>query len=168
MASQSAPEHVTFVPETAVRERAAAAFELHRRRLAELLPGAEIHHVGSTAVPGSLTKGDLDIHLRVTGEQLAQADATLTEHYARNASSTHTATFSSFKDDKSEPPLGIQLTAMGGPEDHFCRLRDYLIAHPATNAQYNALKRRFEGAAMDEYRAVKAAFLSDVFRRLDA
>jgi GrpB-like predicted nucleotidyltransferase (UPF0157 family) len=37
------------------------------------LPGARVEHVGSTAVPGSLTKGDLDICVIVEGGQFERA-----------------------------------------------------------------------------------------------
>ncbi len=163
--SPPAAERVHFVPEEARRAQAAVAFETHRQRLGALLPNAEIHHVGSTAVPGSWTKGDLDIQVRVRPDELARADAVLARHYARNEASDRTRTFSSFKDDGSSPALGIQLTAMGGAEDHFCFLRDYLNAHPEANAHYNALKRRFEGAPMQEYRAAKAIFLAGLIEK---
>ena len=161
------PEHVSFVPEAAIRDRVAGAFEYHRQRLSTLLPNAETHHIGSTAVPGSLTKGDLDIQVRVAIKQFALADGVLAEHYNRNVTSNHTRTFSSFKEDSADPPLGIQLTAVGGPEDYFCRLRDHLTAHPEANERYNALKRRFEGAMMDDYRAAKSTFMDALLEQLN-
>ena len=152
-------ERASFVPEPVIRERVEAAFAGHHRRLALLFPASDILHVGSTAVPGSLTKGDLDIQIRVTAGQFACADAGLAVHYQRNRDSSHSSTFSSFKDDDAEPPLGIQLTVAGGPEDFFWKLRDHLIAHPEANERYNQLKRRFEGATMTDYRAAKSDFM---------
>ena len=157
-------ERVSFVPESAIRGRVEAAFIHHRELLASLLPEAEAHHIGSTAVQGSLTKGDLDIQVRVAAEQFAHADAVLASHYERNIASTHSPTFSSFKDDSADPPLGIQLTVAGGQDDFFCRLRDYLIAHPEVNERYNALKRRFDGALMADYRAAKSAFIEALLK----
>jgi GrpB-like predicted nucleotidyltransferase (UPF0157 family) len=154
------------VSEATIRAEVDAAFTAHRRALAMLLPEAEIHHIGSTAVPGSITKGDLDIQVRVCASHFADADATLGNHYRRNLASTHTETFSSFKDDEADPPLGIQLTAINSPDDFFCTLRDYLIANADVNEQYNDLKREFEGAAMDEYRTAKSAFLEALIKRL--
>ena len=154
-----APERVSFISEAVVRERVGSAFARHRQRLARLLPYADAQHIGSTAVLGSLTKGDLDIQLRVTAERFARADAILASHYERNVASAHSPTFSSFKDDSDDPPLGLQLTVAGGPDDFFCQLRDYLIAHPEANERYNNLKRRFEGALMTDYRIAKSDFL---------
>jgi GrpB-like predicted nucleotidyltransferase (UPF0157 family) len=42
-----------------------AAFEAERTRLAPLLAGAEIHHFGSTAVPGLAAKPVIDMIARV-------------------------------------------------------------------------------------------------------
>lgn len=158
-------ELVRFVPEESIRGQIAAAFAHHRRRLAILLPEAECHHVGSTAVTGSLTKGDLDIQLRVPAERIAHADGILAAHYERNMTSTHTVTFSSFKDDGVSPTLGIQLTAIGGAEDIFCVVRDELNAHPDANQRYNDLKRCFEGCPMHDYRVAKSAFLETLLEQ---
>ena len=149
MKSSESGERVNFVTEDSIRALTNAAFETHRRRLKSLLPEAEIQHVGSTAVPGSLTKGDLDIQLRVPAAKFHAADAALARYYERNVASTHSSTFSSFKDDRTNPPLGLQLTVIGGPEDKFCLLRDHLLAHPDANRSYNVdrpesrFRRRF-------------------------
>jgi GrpB-like predicted nucleotidyltransferase (UPF0157 family) len=162
----SEDERIHFVNEAEIRARVTAAFEAHQRRILAWCPRVEVEHVGSTAVPGSLTKGDLDIQVRVSAEQFAETDAALGRHYARNVESTHSATFSSFKDDGADPPLGIQLTAIGGPEDFFVRIREFLIANEESNERYNELKRRFEGATMAEYRAAKSAFLEELLKHV--
>lgn len=161
-------ERVCFIPEAMIRTRVAECFEHQQRRLAAWLPDAEIHHIGSTAVPGSLTKGDLDIQVRIAVPDFEHADAVLAQHYERNLASTHSSTFSSFKDDGSDPELGIQLTGIGAPEDFFCQLRDLLIAHPELNENYNALKRQFAGASMDDYRAAKTVFMNSLLDQLSS
>ena len=159
-------ERVRFVSELVIRKRVEIALTHHRELLTRLLPEAKSYHIGSTAVPGSLTKGDLDIQLRVTVGQFTRADAVLASHYQRNTGSAHSPTFSSFNDDRADPPLGIQLTVAGGPDDFFCRLRDYLIAHSEVNERYNELKRRFDGALMVDYRAAKSAFIEELLENI--
>jgi GrpB-like predicted nucleotidyltransferase (UPF0157 family) len=56
---------VWFLPEAHFRTRVLQRFEQLKAELAVLIPDADIQHVGSTAIPGSLTKGDLDIQIRV-------------------------------------------------------------------------------------------------------
>ncbi|HEX5752897.1 MAG TPA: GrpB family protein [Archangium sp.] len=150
--------NVRFYSYELVRERTEEAFREHHARLFSLLPYADIQHVGSTAIPGARTKGDLDIQVRVPPERFAEAEAVLAERYARNEGSERTPGFSSFKDDTLEVPLGIQLTAMGGSHDFFSRVRDVLRADAKLLAEYDALKARWEGRPMDAYREEKGAF----------
>ena len=151
-------ETVRFLPYDQVRERAEAAFREHHARLVALLPWADVQHVGSTAVPGARTKGDLDIQVRVPPERFAESEAVLARHYARNTLSERTDEFSAFQDETLEVPLGVQLTAMDGPHDIFARARDLLRADPARVAEYDALKARWEGGDMEAYREEKGAF----------
>ncbi len=151
-------ERVRFQPYEEVRERAEEAFREHHARLSALLPFADIQHVGSTAIPGARTKGDLDIQVRVPPERFAEAEALLATRYARNEKSERTPAFASFQDESLPVPLGLQLTAMGGSHDFFSRARDLLLADPARVAEYDALKARWEGRPMEAYREEKSAF----------
>ncbi len=45
-----------------------------------LLPEAELDHIGATAVPGALTKGDLDILVRVSPPAFPAAVEVLKQH----------------------------------------------------------------------------------------
>ena len=153
-----------FIAEATIREHAAAAFEQHQARLLALLPDAEIQHIGSTALPGALTKGDLDIVVRVSQADFDTAAATLAAHYERNTGSTRTASFASFKDDHADPPLGIQLVVRGSDLDDFCTFRDFLAAHPEYLAAYNRLKRAAHGQPMERYREQKSRFVEQMLR----
>ena len=62
---------MSFVPESEVRESVARLYSRLEKQLGELLPGADIQHVGSTAIPGCMTKGDLDIQVRVPPQTYA-------------------------------------------------------------------------------------------------
>lgn len=135
--------------------------------LRDLLPfSAEIRHVGATAVPGCLTKGDLDIVVRVPAEAFGAADEALAARFARNTGSKHTDGFSSFEDAATIPHLGVQLTVAGGADDYFHLFVDALLRDPELVAQYNVLKRRFDGQPMDVYRTAKSAFVEDVLAHL--
>ena len=130
-----------------------------------LPPSAEIRHIGATAVPGCLTKGDLDIVVRVPLEDFPTADTALSKLFARNIGSTRTPHFSAFEDASSNPPLGIQLTAIGGEFDSFHHFVDALLASPQLVAAYNALKRDWNGAAMEDYRRAKDEFIAQALQR---
>src|SRR5688572_24200981 len=101
-------------------------------QLAALIPNAEVHHIGATAIPGSITKGDVDILIRVSAEHFASALESLRENFSVKQPENWTAEFASFGDDAEyELPLGIQLVVMGSTDDFFLFLRDYFIAKPA-------------------------------------
>ncbi|MBL8883687.1 MAG: GrpB family protein [Hyphomicrobium sp.] len=145
------------------REKAQRLFERVRNSLMPLLPSdADIRHIGATAVPGCLTKGDLDIVIRVSGKAFHQADALLAGHFVRNDGSIRTAGFSAFEDASSDPHLGIQLTMIGGPHDFFHLFVEALRRSPDLVSEYNTLKLHHEGSDMTVYRAAKDAFIERV------
>lgn len=152
-------ERVTFGDEADFREAAHRAYGEHRGALAALLPRARMEHVGSTAVPGSITKGDLDICVIVEPADFAEADALLGGRYRRNLGSIHTAEFAAFIVDGGAIDVGIQLVAAESRWDAFVRWRDLLRSDPEVLRAYDVLKRRYEGKPMDEYRAAKSEFI---------
>ncbi len=141
-----------------------AAFADHSARIARVLPEAAIEHVGSTAIPGALTKGDLDLLVRTPAERFAGAVAALRDRYAVHQPENWTPTYASFADRGShDPPVGVQLVVAGSADDAlFAPFRDALIADPQLLAQYNALKRGLDGAEYDDYTDAKQAFIERV------
>jgi GrpB-like predicted nucleotidyltransferase (UPF0157 family) len=128
-----------------------------------LLPsGSDIRHVGATSTPGALTKGDLDIAVRVIAEDFAAAQAMLDASHFQNLKSVRDATFSAYEADGFAIPVGVQLVVRGSRLDVFERVRQALLSDPVRLAQYNALKQRFDGQPMADYRAAKAAFIQQI------
>ena len=110
-----------------------------------MLPEADIQHVGSTAIPDSLTKGDLDIQVRVPLDLFPLAVQRLGTQYHLNEGSIRTDTFAAFQDDTTAPPLGVQLSAIGSLEGFFWTLRDVFRTDPVLQRAYDALKQQYEG-----------------------
>jgi GrpB-like predicted nucleotidyltransferase (UPF0157 family)/GNAT superfamily N-acetyltransferase len=133
------------------------------RKLRDLLaPPIDIRHIGATSISGCLTKGDLDIVVRVDPARFLEIDRSLEEHFERNSGSVRTSSFSAFEDADAVPPLGIQLTAINGPDDRFHHFADALRSAPALVERYNALKIQFDGRPMAAYRAAKDDFIAGV------
>ena len=153
----------TLADTESAREAAQRLFVAVSQSLAAILPRtADIRHVGATAVHGCLTKGDLDIVVRIPAQDFSDADAALASRYARNGGSIRTETFSAFEDASSEPHLGIQLAVIDGPFDFFHQFTEELRRSPPLVEEYNALKRSYDGADMALYRAAKDAFVEKV------
>ncbi|WP_439891923.1 GrpB family protein [Ralstonia sp. 25C] len=156
-------ETLRLQPHPAASAQADAAFHAFVARWASRLPAsADIVHVGSTAIPGCLTKGDLDICVRADRADVAHIDALLAACYARNAGSFRSDDFSAFKDDAHQPPLGVQLVARGSELDVFVRFCDCLLRSSELVAAFNALKAAHAGRSMASYRLAKADFIAKV------
>lgn len=148
--------HITATDHAAMQSLALE----HKKRIASVLPaGAEIEHVGATAVPGCLTKGDIDLAVRVAAHDFAAAELALAALLERNSDSHRSADFASFCDPDARPELGVQLVAAGSAFDFFATFRDALIADPALLARYNTLKLTWDGRDMEAYRVAKSAFV---------
>ena len=66
------------------------------------------------------------------------------------------------KNSTTSPHLGIQLTAIDGPEDFFHLFVEALKRDTALVAEYNALKQKFDRRPMADYRAAKDDFVAKV------
>lgn len=151
-------ELVNFYEHRFFNDKAHELFLEHREKIKQVVPKADIQHVGSTAIPGTLTKGDLDIQVRVTQEQFQQAVQALSTLYSINDGSVKTETFQAFKDDTTDPPLGVQLTIKDSEFDFFHKFRDVLLMSEEYRRKYDELKSCYEGRDMDRYREAKNEF----------
>jgi GrpB-like predicted nucleotidyltransferase (UPF0157 family) len=152
-----------LVDADSARERAKQLFAEAAKSLAAILPPTvDIWHIGATAIPDCLTKGDVDIVVRVPAEDFDTADSILATQFTRNEGSIRTTSFSAFEDATKQPHLGIQLTVVDGPFDFFHLFIERLQQSPRLIEEYNTLKRLYDGGDMSAYRAAKDAFVERV------
>ncbi len=132
-------------------------------KLRDLLPEAELQHIGATAVPGSITKGDIDVLIHISRERFENAVEVLKQHFAVNQPENWTATFASFGDDCGyELPLGIQVAVKNSEDDFLLFLRDQLISNPELVAECNYLKRTYAPKGRQEYWKAKDEFFQKI------
>ena len=155
-------ETIHFVKTEEISEKTDRLFETEKAKLSDLFRHADIQHIGSTSVPGTISKGDLDINIRVPQTDFDVTAEKLKTIYQINQFHNWTASFASFKDDSRD--LGVQLTAIGSSDDCFVTQRDYLRAHPEKVAELNQLKEKFEGKSMEEYRKEKDVFFEGLIK----
>ena len=160
--SASNDETVSFLPEDHFRARVQRRFAQLRSELQTAISGAQIEHVGSTAITGALTKGDLDVQVRVSASAYSAAKDRLCELYDVNAGGFSGSDAISFEDYSGEPHVGIHLTVVGGSGDVQSRFRDLLLAPESLRQDYDDLKRQFEGKSMAKYREAKETFVTRV------
>ena len=159
---------VRIRPASELRESVAVALREHSRRIRTGLGGVEIEHVGSTSIPGALTKGDLDVLVRVDAAGFDAAVVALRGLYAVHQPENWTATYASFADrSASDPPVGVQLAVRGSADDLlFAPFRQALIDDPALLREYNALKLSLDGADYQGYTDAKGVFVERVLAGL--
>jgi GrpB-like predicted nucleotidyltransferase (UPF0157 family) len=154
-------ERVHFEMSEVSQPRAAEIVQAVAALVRAEVPSSDVQDMGATAIPGLLTKGDVDVSVRVDAEEFPRVVEFLGAHFNVHQRHNWTNSYASFADDdRYSLPVGIQATVVDGREDTFVAQRDRLAARPQLIAEYNALKRRYEGADMDEYRAAKHAFIA--------
>ncbi len=156
-----------FKPEEVNREAVAACFAEHRAAIEALIGGAQVEHVGSTAVPGALTKGDLDLLVRVPEERFSDAIDSLRSLYSVDQPENWSSTFASFRQEPGgDVPVGIQAVIAGSGDDSlFLEWRERLRSEPDLLERFNDFKRSQVGADPDRYVAAKARFIEGVLGR---
>jgi GrpB-like predicted nucleotidyltransferase (UPF0157 family) len=132
-------------------------------RLSALLPNAEFRHIGATAIPGAVTKGDVDVLLRVEQVDFAASAAILRSHLLTKQPENWTEVFASFGDDSSYPfPLGVQLVVKDSEGDFFLYLHEYFTSDFEHLAEYNRIKTESAAHGSEEYWRAKDRFLSSI------
>jgi alkanesulfonate monooxygenase SsuD/methylene tetrahydromethanopterin reductase-like flavin-dependent oxidoreductase (luciferase family)/GrpB-like predicted nucleotidyltransferase (UPF0157 family) len=131
-----------------------------RRALAEAGVHGELTLTGGSSIPDLLTKGDIDLHLRVTAAKFADAVAGLrgmSDRYQIVHPEIWTPWLAAFE-RVSGPPVGIAITVVGSEHDRrFVNSWERLGADPAARREYNALKRR-----APDYETEKSAFFDRI------
>lgn len=113
-------------------------------------------------MPGALTKGDVDLAVRVPKSLFCDAIRALESVYAVHQPENWTATYASFKEEPlKDLPVGVQLSVRDSQDDHFVATRDLLRSDTDLLSDYNALKSS-HGNDNETYRAAKAAFFENL------
>lgn len=155
---------VTLFPPEAIEARAQEVFEAVERALALLLPNAQVHHIGATAVPGSLSKGDVDVAVLVSPQAHATTVLRLqAAGYCVEADTLRTSELCMLRSPRRDVDLALQVVATGSQlARDFLRFRDVLRSSAALLTRYNAVKAANADAGMDAYRAAKSRFIVQV------
>jgi len=147
-------------PEVHASERSRVMGLLHG-----LIPGGSIMEVGSTAIVGVVGKQDIDFVVRVPESAFADARRALDTHFERNPNQLSNTEYQGYYVD-SPLDVAVQLIVAGGPYDHFERFLEALRSNPELVKAYNALKRKWEGKPMNEYRRAKRDFIESVLAKM--
>lgn len=157
---------VRLVRNEDIQEHVKALLNQVLPRLAALAPRADVHHIGATAIPGALTKGDVDVFVRVAREDFADTVAALGSKFEIRQRENWTPDFASFGEDQRYGlPLGVQVAVRGGTADFLIYLRDHLRDRPEELRRYNELKQAHAARGARGYWEAKDVFLTEILAR---
>lgn len=134
-----------------------------RDSVLDAYPTAVVEHVGSSAIPGAASKGDLDICVLVAPELHVEAvTALLSAGYTIKTDTLQTSELCMLESPRQDFEIALQVVAVGSQFEFFMRFRDLLRGNPDLVEQYNQLKFRHFAGPPNEYREAKAKFISSV------
>jgi len=150
---------VVLRPAEEFREQAAAILTAERARLRAHGISGELVHVGGTSVPGALTRGDVDLHLRVPSTAFAATVSSVARVHAVTKPEIWCATLATF-DVAAALPTGLAVTPVDSEHDlRFTRTWSLIAAHPALLTLYNDAKLQ---AGSDDYETRKSEVIDYV------
>ena len=144
-------------------KKAKDTYCLINRRIQSVLPSAKIEHIGSSAIIGALSKGDLDVFVGVAVEEFKNS----LEKLKRNGFKVKKDTFKTsslcmLETFDYEIDVGIQLVELGSEFEMFLIFRDLMNSSKSLVEEYNDLKTKSTGLKPDDYRAIKSKFIEKV------
>lgn len=159
---------IKLLPYNEYSSKTDRTFKKLHQSLKQALPHAEIEHIGSSAIPGTLSKADLDVFVGVPKQ-----DHLLSIEILKGLGFTEK--LDTYRSDElcmlvSTPPsyelreIRIQVVALGSVHENFRTFRDSLIGNPSLVEDYNNLKLKYSKGSPNEYRKEKSSFIQKVLQ----
>lgn len=147
-------------------DRAKGIFEEWKGIIEAKVPSSSVEHVGSTAIKGALTKGDIDLYVEVPEEAHAKAVSTIENMGFKVKLDTHRDSELCMLEHQYVECFAIQVVARGSKYSFFLSFRNALNSDEHLVEQYNALKMSCVEATQEQYRERKSQFIRGVLGEL--
>ncbi|WGM23180.1 GrpB family protein [Acinetobacter pittii] len=155
-----------FLEPEQYQQRCAELFNSYQKDISTLLPFAKIEHIGSSAIPNAISKGDLDIYIEVIPEQFEFAIAqlkTLNFIEKQNTLRTHELCM---LESLNNDDVAFQIVVTDSIFTFFLTFKNKLISSPTLVNEYNQLKLQCSHLDPDQYRTIKSDFINRVLNHL--
>lgn len=146
--------------------RAKAIFEEWKTIIETEIPSSHVEHIGSTAICGALTKGDIDLYVEVPKDIHAKAVSTIETMDFIIKRDTYRDAHLCMLEHQNIKSLAVQVVASGSKYRFFLDFRDALNCDQRLVEQYNALKASCKDATLEQYRERKSQFIGNVLDEL--
>lgn len=153
---------MVFLEPEQYQQRCAQLFNSYQKDISTLLPFAKIEHIGSSAIPNAISKGDLDIYIEVMSEQFKFAIErlkTLNFIEKQNTLRTHELCM---LESLNNDDVAFQIVVTDSIFTFFLTFKNKLISSPKLVNEYNELKLQCSHLDPDQYRTIKSDFINRV------
>ncbi len=151
-----------FLEPEQYQERCAQLFNSYQKDISTLLPFAKIEHIGSSAIPNAISKGDLDIYIEVMPEQFEFAIEQLkTLNFIEKQNTLRTYELCMLESLNNDD-VAFQIVVFGSIFTFFLAFKNKLINSPTLVNEYNELKLQCSHLDPDQYRTIKSDFINRV------
>ena len=138
-------------------------FEHVSRELKETLNNFELEHIGSSAIHGAISKGDLDILVKVSASSFEEAlEKIKTLGFYEKQGTLRTACLCMLSTDRFNHDVAIQLIVKNSEFEMFVEFKDKLNQNPRLVDEYNLLKQNSIDLTPEDYRKKKSLFIDSV------
>lgn len=145
------------------KQKTEEIFNLLISEIKGVLPDARIEHIGSSSIPNSLSKGDLDIFVGVPNHTHEQAiNAIKTIGFTEKEGTFRSHELCMLVTNKFNYDVAIQVVANDSEFECFIRFRDILKENESLVEEYNNLKLKAQILSEDKYREKKSEFIQHV------
>ncbi|MDA3452814.1 MULTISPECIES: GrpB family protein [Acinetobacter] len=153
---------MVFLEPEQYQQRCAQLFNSYQKDISTLLPFAKIEHIGSSAIPNAISKGDLDIYIEVKPDQFKFAIErlkTLNFIEKQNTLRTHELCM---LESLNNDDVAFQIVVTNSVFTFFLTFKNKLISSPKLVNEYNELKLQCSHLDPDQYRTIKSDFINRV------
>ena len=151
-----------FIEPSKYQEKCEALYRNFKDRIEAIVPTALIVHIGSSSIPGLISKGDLDIYVGVEESEHADSVEKLTDAgYTIKKDTLRTEQLCMLETENRN--VALQIVARGSKFDRaFLSFSERMRSSEALKERYNQLKRESIDLSETEYRERKAKFIESV------
>ncbi|MER8074405.1 GrpB family protein [Acinetobacter pittii] len=155
-----------FLEPEQYQQRCTKLFNSYQKDISTLLPFAKIEHIGSSAIPNAISKGDLDIYIEVIPEQFKFAIEQLkTLNFIEKQNTLRTDELCMLESLNNDD-VAFQIVVTDSLFTFFLAFKNKLINSPTLVNEYNQLKLQCSHLDPDQYRTIKSDFINRVLNHL--
>jgi len=153
-----------FLEPEQYQQRCAQLYNSYKKDISTLLPFAKIEHIGSSAIPNVISKGDLDIYVEVKPEHFEFTIAQLkTLNFIEKQNTLRTDELCMLESLNNDD-VAFQIVVTDSVFTFFLTFRNKLMDSPALVNEYNQLKLECSHLDHDQYRTIKTDFINRVLK----